>query len=53
MNKQELLERIEDVMDKATGQYPDIMGLLDDIRHDLEDDIVEENHQYSGMERRS
>ena len=41
MTKQEILERIENVLNQATGQYPDIMGDLDLLRHDLENEIIE------------
>ena len=41
MSKQETLDRIQNVLNQATGQYPDIMGDLDLLRHDLENDIIE------------
>ena len=42
MTKQEILDRIQNVLNQATGQYPDIMGDLDLLRHDLETHIIEE-----------
>ena len=44
MTKQEILERIQNVLNQATGQYPDMMGDLDLLRHDLENDIIEEKN---------
>ena len=41
MTIKEILERIENVLNQATGQYPDIMGDLDLLRHDLENEIIE------------
>ena len=41
MTKQEILERIENVLNQSTGQYQDIMGDLDLLRHDLENEIIE------------
>ena len=39
MTKQEILDRIQDVI----NQYPgEIIGDLDLLRHDLENDIIEE-----------
>ena len=42
MSKQEILERIENVMNQHIGPYPDLLGDLDLLRHDLENDIIEE-----------
>jgi hypothetical protein len=44
MTKQEILERVQNILNQATGQYPDIMGDLDLLRHDLETDIIEEEN---------
>jgi len=39
MTKQEILDRIKDVM----HQYPgEMIGMLDLLKHDLENDIIEE-----------
>ena len=45
MTKQEILERIQNVLNQATGQYPDMMGDLDLLRHDLENDIIKERKE--------
>ena len=45
MTKQEILERIQNVLNQATGQYPDMMGDLDLLRHDLENDIIKESNE--------
>ena len=45
MTKQEILERIQNVLNQATGQYPDMMGDLDLLRHDLENEIISENEK--------
>ena len=42
MSKQEILERIENVMNQHIGPYPDLLGDLDLLRHDLENDIIED-----------
>ena len=42
---QEILDRIQNVLNQATGQYPDMMGALDLLRHDLENDIIEEKYE--------
>jgi len=41
MTKQEILERIENVLNQHIG--PDLIGDLDLLRHDLENDIIEES----------
>ena len=44
MTKQEILERVQIVLNQARGQYPWI-GDLDLLRHDLENDIIEESYE--------
>ena len=42
MTKQDILDRIQDVI----NQYPgEIIGDLDLLRHDLENDIIEEENK--------
>ena len=40
MSKQEILDRIKNVLIQATGRYPDVIGDLDLLRHDLENFII-------------
>ena len=44
MSKQEILDRVQNVLNQARGQYPWI-GDLDLLRHDLENDIIEEKYE--------
>ena len=42
MTKQEILERVHDIL----NQYPgEIVGDLDLLRHDLENDIIKESNE--------
>ena len=45
MTKQEILERIENVLNQHIGPYPDLIGDLDLLRHDLENEIISENEK--------
>ena len=45
MTIKEILDRIQNVLNQATGQYPDILGDLDLLRHDLENDIIKESNE--------
>ena len=50
MTKQEILERIENVLNQATI-FEKKMGDLDLLRHDLENDIIEENKKWQHKRR--
>ena len=42
MSKQEILERVRNII----NQYPECFGDLDLLRHDLETDIIEDKTEY-------
>jgi hypothetical protein len=48
MTKQEILERIEDVLNQGTDTES---GDLDLLRHDLENDIIEEDKKWDHKRR--
>ena len=45
MTKQEILERVKDMLNQAIDGYQDITGDLDLLRHDLENDIIEDKYE--------
>ena len=42
MTLQEILDRVQNIMNQHIGPYPDLIGELDLLRHDLENDIIKE-----------
>ena len=40
MTKQEILERVQDILNQGIDGYRDLTGDLDLLRHDLENDII-------------
>ena len=46
MTKQEILDRVQNIMNQHIGPYPDLIGELDLLRHDLENDIIEEDKKW-------
>ena len=42
MTKQEILDRVKDMLNQACDGIQDITGDLDLLRHDLENDIISE-----------
>ena len=51
MTKQEILDRIQNVLNQHIGPYPDLIGDLDLLRHDLENDIIEEDKKWDHKRR--
>ena len=45
MTKQEILERLQDMLNQACDGIQDITGDLDLLRHDLENDIIEDKYE--------
>ena len=45
MTKQEILDRVQDMLNQACDGIQDITGDLDLLRHDLENDIIKERKE--------
>ena len=46
MTKQEILDRVQDMLNQACNGIQDITGDLDLLRHDLENDIIKEENKW-------
>ena len=42
MTKQEILDRVQDILNQGIDGYQDLTGELDLLRHDLENEIISE-----------
>ena len=40
MTKQEILDRVQDILNQGIDGYQDLTGELDLLRHDLENEII-------------
>ena len=44
MTLQEILDRVQDILNQGIDGYQDLTGELDLLRHDLENDIIKESN---------
>ena len=49
MTKQEILDRVQDMLNQACDGIQDITGDLDLLRHDLENDIISEDEELESL----
>ena len=49
MTKQEILDRVQDILNQGIDGYQDLTGELDLLRHDLENEIISETGELESL----
>ena len=49
MTKQEILDRVQDILNQGIDGYQDLTGELDLLKHDLENEIISENEELESL----